>query len=132
MAGRIYVAEVTGATSERGTSASSRAAALEAVVKAVRSAAKDSGSLGRQYRVSTGWLGTIERKHWRVDSAFKSISLESQSKVRLPFTDRYTRERVRPRATCATPEGARDHQRTSQLGFWGFRLSGYRAPGLLG
>ena len=39
---------------ERGTSASSRAAALEAAVRAARSAAKDSGSLGRQYRVSTG------------------------------------------------------------------------------
>ena len=62
VAGGAYVAEVTGATRERGASASSRAATLEAVVRAVRSGVKDSGSLGRQYRVSVGSLGTIEKK----------------------------------------------------------------------
>jgi len=49
---------------ERRTSASSRAAAAAAAEAAAARAAatKDSGSLGRQYRVSTGLLGSIERK----------------------------------------------------------------------
>ena len=62
-AGLTWQKLVTGATRERGASASSRAATLEAVVRAVRSGVKDSGSLGRQYRVSVGSLGTIEKKH---------------------------------------------------------------------